>query len=399
MRRVDFHGIPQVHSTRSNMTQLNIYIYTERDRERERASSSSGLQLESRVVAVLVSSSLSSWQKWFASGPEQKKKSPFLRTRNNKEAKDGTGIVYLVSPSCNILGSGKQILQWAATPRPGTSLKPIAAFPTERIRELQGRCPAGGRKALNDNSTMNPGVWGKGMVKLCETCGNVKMARRWIKCVALSCFVLLAAVKAPVPHQRTTRLPIGTPLERWDVRHLAPCPERALLTVQSADPPQTMIHQQGIKRNDNMKWQLSPWLPPWIFSVFVEVRWLHGYIWLPMMALGVSLPSMTLNSASALFVNAEDSCHASMSVDFAIIQGIHTDPVFTVLILRFSLSQPSPCLGSFGGDVSSRSTSKGPSSGFAASADPRKRATRIPSADFLGNLTQQIGQICVPIGL
>jgi|Cyp1metagenome_2_1107374.scaffolds.fasta_scaffold20729_2 hypothetical protein len=118
-----------------------------------------------------------------------------------------------------------------------------------------------------------------------------------------------------------------------------------------------------------------------------------------MMALGVSLPSMTLNSASALFVNAEDSCHASMSVDFAIIQGIHTDPVFTVLILRFSLSQPSPCLGSFGGDVSSRSTSKGPSSGFAASADPRKRATRIPSADFLGNLTQQIGQICVPIGL
>lgn len=42
-----------------------------------------------------------------------------------------------------------------------------------------------------------------------------------------------------------------------------------------------------------------------------------------------------------------------------------------------------PCRGSFGGDVSSRSTSKGPNSGFAASADPCKRATRTPSSDFL----------------
>ena len=118
-----------------------------------------------------------------------------------------------------------------------------------------------------------------------------------------------------------------------------------------------------------------------------------------MMALGVSLPGMTLNSASALFVNAEDSCHGSMNVDFAITQAIHTSPVFTAFILITFLPVPSPCLGSFGGDVSSRSTSKGPSSGFAASADPRKRATRIPSADFLGNLTQQIGQICDRIGV
>lgn len=104
-------------------------------------------------------------------------------------------------------------------PPPVSLLKPMAAFPIERMRELHGRCPEGGQKASNIYETGD---------NLDNREGNVrKLKDKTFETSGTSCAI--CAKEVPFPLLQTIRLPIGTPWEHSDAKHPVPCQERVLL--------------------------------------------------------------------------------------------------------------------------------------------------------------------------
>lgn len=86
-------------------------------------------------------------------------------------------------------------------PPPVSLLKPMAAFPIERMRELHGRCPEGGQKASNIYETGD---------NLDNREGNVrKLKDKTFETSGTSCAI--CAKEVPFPLLQTIRLPIGTP--------------------------------------------------------------------------------------------------------------------------------------------------------------------------------------------